>query len=337
VPARRGALPVGKGMWIWRSEQAEGGDPHAIVARARAVGLSHLYVRTASLKQGFYAAGFLDRLLPVAHAAGIRVYAWDFPYLKNVPGDVERALQAIRHVTPDGHRVDGYVADIEMRSMGVNISPQTAQGFGAGLRRAVGPNYPLIACVPRPSSQMLHYPFADVVASFDAVAPMNYWLRRDPVRDVLGTFRELGPLGKPLIPVGQAYDAVSEGGPPGVPHRDELLRFMRAGDDVGAIGVSWWSWHHADQQAWDAIRDAGEFRLPAAPPAELTRGQVRAYQTLLTSLGFPTPVTGAWEPATAAAVQAYQQEARLPATGVIDEATRKTLFTPFPPPIHPQP
>jgi hypothetical protein len=323
-------------MWIWKAEQTEGGNVDAIVARARAVGLSNLYVRTASLREGFYAADFLDRLLPAAHAARIRVYAWDFPYLDNVGGDVDRALQAIRHEAPGGHRVDGYVADIELRSMGVNIFTHTAQAFGAGLRKAVGPNYPLIACVPRPSPQIVHYPFADVVAAFDAVAPMDYWMHRDPVADIAGTVRDLASYGKPLIPVGQAYDARGEGGPAGVPPRDQLLRFMQAGEDLGAVGVSWWSWQHADQQAWDAVRDAGHFQLPAAPPAALSPGQVRAYQTLLTSLGFPVAVTGTWDPPTTAGVQAYQRAARLPVTGVIDEATRVILSTPFAPPIEPQ-
>jgi hypothetical protein len=324
-------------MWIYEPDKTEGGDPRAIVAKAKAAGLSHLYVRTGSTWDGFYAGPFLDRLLPVAHAAGIRVYAWDFPYLDDVPGDIERALRAIRHATPGGHRVDGYVADIELRSMGVNIFPHTAQAFGAGLRRAVGPNYPLIACVPRPSPQIVHYPFADVVASFDAVAPMVYWMHRDPAEDIAGALRDLARFGKPIIPVGQAYDARAEGGPAGVPPRDQLLRFMQAGDELGASGVSWWSWQHADQQAWDAIRDAGQFQLPAAPPDALSAGQVRAYQTLLTSLGFPVPVTGVWDAPTTAGVAAYQQAARLPVTGVVDEATRAILFTPFPPPIQPQP
>ncbi|HEX2064302.1 MAG TPA: peptidoglycan-binding domain-containing protein [Acidimicrobiales bacterium] len=335
VPALRGALPVGKGMWIWLAEHTEGSDPQAIVARAQATGLTHLYVRTASLRQGFYAADFLNRLLPVAHAARIRVYAWDFPYLKDVPADVNRALQAIHHTTPDGHRVDGYVADIELRSQGVNITPETARAFGEGLRRAVGPNYPLIACVPRPNPRIVQYPFADVVASFDAIAPMDYWMHRDPVQDITGTFRDLAGFSKPVIPIGQAYDARSEGGPAGVPPRDQLLRFMQAGEGLGAIGVSWWSWQHADQQAWDAIRDAEEFRLPPGPPETLRPGQIRSYQVLLSSLGFPAPHTAVWDPSTVAAVEAYQKAARLPVTGIVDEATHAVMFTPFPPPIQP--
>ena len=337
IPALRGALPVGKGMWIWLAEEAEGGDPAAIVARAESVGLTHLIVRTASLSQGFYAGPFLDRLLPLAHAANIRVYAWDFPYLDNVDADVARAVQAITYLTPDGHRVDGYVADIELKSMGVNVTPDTGKHFGVALRRAVGPNYPLIACVPRPNPALTDYPFADVVAAFDAIAPMVYWLHGDPGNHLAGALRDLAAYGKPVLPVGQAYDAAAEGGPPGVPSRDELIRFMQAGDELGAAGVSWWSWQHATQEAWDAIRDAAEFRLPVGDPAAYTAGQVKAYQTLLHSLGFPTPIDGSWGEPTGLAVQAYQEAARLPVTGVIDDVTRQLLLTPFAPPVQPQP
>lgn len=337
IPAQRGALPVGKGMWIWMADKVEGGNAQAIVARAKEVGLTHLYVRTASLSQGFYAGPFLDQLLPAAHAANIRVYAWDFPYLDNVDGDVARAVQAITYLTPDGHRVDGYAADIELQSMGVNITPQTGKHFGVALRRAVGPNYPLIACVPRPNPALKQYPFADLVAAFDAIAPMVYWLGQNPEDHMAGAIRDLEAFGKPILPVGQAYDGGAEGGPPGVPPREELIRFMQSGDRVGAAGVSWWSWQHADQEAWDAIKDAAEFRLPVGDPAAFTAGQVKAYQTLLTSLGFPSPIDGTWGDATKAAVKDYQRAARLPATGVIDDATRHILFTPFAPPVQPQP
>lgn len=333
IPARRGALPVGKGMWIWLAENAEGGDAQAIVRRAKDVGLTHLYVRTGSLKEGFYAADFLNRLLPVAHAANIRVYAWDFPYLDNVESDVNRALAAIRHLTPDGQRVDGYSADIELPSMGVNVTPATAERFGRALRDAVGAEYPLIATVPRPSPQVAGYPFAQVVASFDAIAPMVYWLDRDPVADMAGAIRDLAQFGKPIIPAGQAYDASGEGGPRGVPPRPQLINFMQTGDRLGASGVSWWSWQHANQEAWDAVRDAAEFRLPVGEPATFAAGQVRAYQTLLSSLGFPTPIDGAWGPASDTALRSYQEAARLPVTGVLDQLTQDILLTPFAPPL----
>jgi peptidoglycan hydrolase-like protein with peptidoglycan-binding domain len=62
---------------------------------------------------------------------------------------------------------------------------------------------------------------------------------------------------------------------------------------------------------------------------------VRAYQVLLNSLGFPIGADGVWGPATAAAVAAYQEAARLPVTATIDAPTRALLLTPFAPPIKP--
>ena len=333
-PALRGALPVGKGMWLYVPEQIEGGNVDALVARAKAVGLTHLYVRTGSSRMGFYAGEYLNRLLPKAHANGIRVYAWDFPYLDNWQDDVGRAAFAISYTTPDGHRVDGFSADIETRAQGVNVRPETALAYGAGLRSAVGMDYPLIATVPRPSAQLVTYPFAEVVTWFDAIAPMVYWLNRDAGEDAAGAMAALRVFNKPLMPIGQAYDGAAEGGRPGVPAANEIWRFMAVSEQQGATAVSFWSWQHADQEAWDAIRDAGEFRLPAASDG-WTPHQVRAYQVLLNSLGFPVAVDGAWGPSTAAAVASYQRAARLPVTSTIDAATRDLLLTPFTPPVKP--
>ena len=36
-------------------------------------------------------------------------------------------VAAITYTTPDGHRVDGFSADIETRAQGVNVAPDTAR------------------------------------------------------------------------------------------------------------------------------------------------------------------------------------------------------------------
>jgi len=334
APALKGALPVGKGMWMYQPAAVEGGNPEAIVARAHAIGLTHIFVRTGSSKTGFYAGDFLARLLPVAHANGIRVYGWDFPYLNNVADDVNRAIAAISFTTTDGHRIDGFSADIEFPSMGVKVTPANATAYGAGLRHAVGDGYPLIATVPRPSRAAVKvYPYAQVVSSFDAIAPMVYWLNREPVSDVVHAMYDLGKFGKPIIPIGQAYDGAADHGPPGVPGRAAIQAFMAAAEEHGATSVSFWSWQHASQEAWDAIRDAPQFVLPTMPDTTLNAGQLRAYQYLLTSLGFPTAVDGVWSTSVAEAIAAYQRAAHLPVTGVIDAATRVVLLTPFKSPL----
>jgi hypothetical protein len=256
-------LPYGKGMWIWEPAKTEGGDVNAIVAKAKAAGLTHLYVRTGSTWDGFTGAPFLDQLLPVAHRAGLLVYGWDFPRLISPTDDVARAKEAVQHRTPGKQHIDGFAADIETQSEGTAISGPAAAEYGRDLRDAVGANFPLIATVPRPSPQ-LSYPYAEVVASFDAVAPMVYWLNRQPDTDVTGALRDLAAYGKPVFPVGQAFDGKPEGGRAGVPTPEELGRFMRFAQSNGAQGVSFWSWQSADQRAWDAIGQAEEFGPSAA-------------------------------------------------------------------------
>jgi hypothetical protein len=117
---RGGVLPAGIGMWIWKPESVAGGNARNIVAMARERGITHLYVRTGSSWQGLHDFAFLDALLPVAHQANIRVYGWDFPTLRAVDQDVWRARLAITHKTPGGHRLDGFVPDLETPSEGTN-------------------------------------------------------------------------------------------------------------------------------------------------------------------------------------------------------------------------
>jgi hypothetical protein len=338
-PTDRGALPIGKGMWIWMEERADGGDANAIVARAKAAGLTHLYVRTGTLKGGVIGGPFLDRLLPVAHANGLRVYGWDFPYLDHPGDDVNRALAAITYTTPTGHRIDGFSADIESTHEGTNNDLEYVTAYCQWLRDNVGPNYPLIATIPTPTPTRLRqgYPYAAIVPNFDAVAPMVYWMNRDPAADATNAVTFLAQFGKPVFPIGQAYDGAGEGGPPGAPNREAIIRFMQAADAAGGAGVSFWSYQHATPEIWDAVRDAGEFRLDLGGPAGvgLTPGLVGAYQTVLPGLGHPVPVAGAWGPATVEAVRAYQAAARLPVTGRIDDATRAFLLAPVAAPVVP--
>ncbi len=331
----RGALPVGKGMWLYLPERVEGGDVDALVARATSVGLTHIYVRMGSSRSGFYAGPYLDQLLGKAHAAGIRVYGWDFPYLEDINADIDRALAAMLHTTPDGHRIDGFAPDIETTSEGTNLSAETAGAYSEQLRAAVGTGYPLIAVVPRPSAYMkVVFPYQSVIPHYDAVAPMVYWLNRQPETDAgpaVAYFRDL--FGKPVIPVGQAYDGGPEGGRPGPPPPDEINRFLVASEEAGAIGASFWSWQHADQLIWDAIQAAPQFLWEAKAPADLSASQIRALQSLLMQLGYSVTPTTIWDEATTAAISAVQQSHALSVTGTLDPATIAALLMPITPPL----
>ncbi|HEX7277772.1 MAG TPA: hypothetical protein VF244_10400 [Acidimicrobiales bacterium] len=258
------AMPTGKGMWIYEFPRTEGGNMDAIVAKAKETGITHVYPRMGSHWDGFNARQHLDAFLPKAHAAGLLVFGWDFPRLgDSLPSDIERARTMINYTAPSGDRLDGFSADIETINEGSHVSPAIASAYGKALREIAGPDFTLIATVPRPSPRHRPtYPYAEIVESFDAIAPMIYWLNRQPDTDVIGAMDELAKFGKPVFPVGQAYDGKAEGGRAGVPPPEELQRFMRTALDKGATGVSFWSWQAANGPAWAAIRDAFEFRGP---------------------------------------------------------------------------
>jgi hypothetical protein len=260
-------LPSGKGMWIYLPEKTEGGNVAAIIAKAKATGLTHLYVRMGSAWDGFNVAPFMDRILPAAHAAGIKVIGWDFPKLDPMGPDIERAREMINYTAPGGHRIDAFSPDIESPAEGTRLTPDNARRYGAALREVAGPDYTLIVTVPRPSKERPTHPYNEIVAGYDAIAPMIYWLDRQPDTDVAGAMQFLSRYNVPIYPVGQAYDGSPEGGRRGVPPPDELWRFMRFAQLHGAAGVSFWSWQAADQRAWNAVKEAVEFRTPEVAPA----------------------------------------------------------------------
>jgi len=260
-------IPKGKGMWIYMPQYVEGGDPTAIVARARAAGLTHLYVRTGSSVDGFNGWPFLDALLPVAHAAGLRIIGWDFPYLDDPGADATRAIDTIFYVTPSGDRIDGFSADIETPAEGVALTPENAAAYGRHIRDMVGPDVTLIATVPRPTlARQATYPYAEVVDAFDAIAPMVYWLDAAPTDTVAQAIEYLSGFGKPVLPVGQAYDSSLEGGVPGTPTPQDIDAFITTANIYGASGVSFWSWQHATDDTWSVIASAPEVGIDPRPP-----------------------------------------------------------------------
>ena len=320
APPAAGTIPIGKGMWLHQFARSAGGDPQRLVTEARAHGLTHVYLRLGSSSRGFYAQGDLERLLPAAHAAGLKVVGWDFPTLHNPAVDAARAAAEITYTTVGGHRIDAFSADIETPAEGTQLSAGGVTQYGQALRFSAGPGYPLIATVPRPSPKRW-FPYAEAVAAFDAVAPMVYWGARDPVRDVTGAVAALAPLGKPVLPVGQAYHSAIDGWAGGSPSKEAIAAFTQAAFDAGAVGVSFWSWQTAEPQHWAAIGEAGQFELRPEAVAAGEVPAVRHLQRVLAAVGQPTVVDGTFGYPTQASLRAFQRVQAVPDTGVLDPAT----------------
>jgi hypothetical protein len=252
VRAKAASLEVVKGKGLWATPLPNSVvDVDRLVARSRAAGVRSIWIRTGGTRQGYYGDRFLPALIPAAHTAGLRVIAWDFPFLSDPVADAGRAKRAL------DAGVDAFSPDVETAAEGTYVTTRRLRVYLA-LVRSYAAQRPVVATVPRPSPARSTFPYAAFGPYADVFAPMVYWSCKEPGALVQQTLRTLGKL-PPVAPVGQAYDMGPEGGRRGTPSRAETLRFLDAARRAGALGASLWT---VEQASPAQLRALATYRWP---------------------------------------------------------------------------
>ena len=237
---------TGKGIWVtnWPKDRV---DVAGVVARAKAAGLTSIWVRTGGSRQGYYGGRVLPALVPAAHRSGLKVVAWDFPFLSDPVSDVVRAHKALNA------GIDAFAPDVETAAEGTHASARRVAVYLSRLRSIAG-GRPIAATVPRPTAKRLRtFPYAAFAPYADAFVPMVYWSCHEPGDLVAQSLRELGRW-LPVAPVGQAYDMRTDGGRAGLPTRAETWRFLDSARRGGALGGSLWTIETIGAGQWSALR-----------------------------------------------------------------------------------
>jgi hypothetical protein len=180
--------------------------------------------------------------------------AWGFPYLYDPVGDARWTAQILAWRGPGESRVDGYSADIETSTEGVDLTGQRAAVYLQLVRRAAG-NRLVVATVYPPTDWYWsagRYPYAAIAPYVDAFAPMIYWGCTDPGRDAEVAIARLSSF-RPVHIIGQAYNMASVGGRPVPPSGREITEFLQTGQRDRAIGASFWVWQTATPEEWAAL------------------------------------------------------------------------------------
>lgn len=245
-------IVAGRGMWTWQWGRTEGGDLGAVVRRAKAAGLTTLWVRVADSKSGFYGGKYLDSLVPLAHREGLKVVGWGFPFMGDPVADAAWTAQVLDW-QKEGHRLDAFSPDLETASEGVVVTEKRIATY-LGLARQKLAGRPLVATVYNPTDEWwVKYPYKLVASYSDAMAPMVYWGCREPGADVQRAVTRLAAFGLPVVPAGQSYDMGKDGGRRGNPTGLETLRFLHEARGSGAVGVAFWVWQETTAEQWQAI------------------------------------------------------------------------------------
>jgi hypothetical protein len=230
--------------------------------------VTHLYAEVAITQYGFFGRNTLDRLLPVAHAAGIAVIGWVYPDLTNIAGDVRMTQDVAQYVTKSGDRVDGVATDVETVDDTASV-----YCYGQLVRALLGPDALLVAAVFHPFAQS-YYPYAAIAASWNVIAPMDYWHSKDIasyspsqverfVADSITTIRAAmasTPTGAagialPVEELGQTYDMYSDDGTgnKAPPTGAEIQSDLQTARALGCIGASFFEWQTTTQAEWAPI------------------------------------------------------------------------------------
>jgi hypothetical protein len=268
-PATRlvGGVPIsqlvaGKGMWF-TNYLPHHSDVGAMVRAAKLAGLTHVYAEVATSTYGFYGRGTLDRLLPAAHAAGLNVIAWVYPYLNDVATDVRLTQEVAAYRSSTGDHVDGLATDVEETT-----TEEAVYSYGQLVRALVGPDMLLVAAVLHPLTHA-GYPYDAIAANWNVVAPMDYWHGRQHheysaaatsrfVATSLTTVRAAVGARLPIEELGQAYDMYTDDGAGGsdAPSPVEMAADLQTARRLGCVGASYFEWQTTTQAEWQAITSA---------------------------------------------------------------------------------
>lgn len=251
----------GKGFYIWKVRDCEGGDPNAILAMVKQADLSHVLIKVAD-RAKMYNYDYerqIDLVAPVSQllqSQGIQVWGWQYIYGSDPIGEARMGAQRVKQLGLDGFVVN---AEVEFKQAGKDI---IARKYMTELRNAL-PDLPIALSSYRFPSYHPQFPFKEFLEQCDLNMPQVYWQgSHNPDAQIVKTVREFQGLTpfRPIIPTGAAY---SQDG--WAPTTDDETLFLQTCKTIGLAGANFWSWDYARNKLpalWDEI---GAFPWPTGP------------------------------------------------------------------------
>lgn len=233
---------TGKGFYIWKLKNCEGGDPQAMANEAKAAGLSHVVIKILDGVWSFNMRPYYDRygqlqwaddIIGPAIAAfrgvGLKVWGWQYVYLGNPALEAQKAVQRAGYL-----QLDGFVIDIEKE--GKN-QPAKTKIYCDNLRAI---KMPVALSTYRRPDLHPEIDYKTWLSVSDLVMPQVYWeLAHNPGRQLDDSLAKWAKLTeKPYLPTGAAYRRGAWAVTP-----EDLVEFMARAQTRGLPGLNFWVWN----------------------------------------------------------------------------------------------
>lgn len=263
----------GKGMYIWKLKDCEGGDPAVMAQEAKNAGLSHVLIKILdgpwfyNLRPYYDKNGNLkwaDDILPPAvaafKAAGLEVWGWQYVYLSHPELEGQRAVLRVNDLGLDGFAID---AEKECKNQ-----PAKTKTYVANLK---GINAPVALSTYRRPDLHPEIDYKTFLSVCDYNMPQVYWEgAHNAGQQLTRSMAEYAKITKlPMIPTGSAYKRGNWSATPA-----DLVDFMNTAKSAGLSGVNFWVWNHLHAKGipglWDTIAGfpwGGPTPPPPPPPA----------------------------------------------------------------------
>jgi hypothetical protein len=254
----------GKGFWIWKIPNCEGGDPAAIANMAQASNLSHVFIKIADENRNYNVntTTGVDLIPPVAaalRAKGFQVWGWHYVYGDDPQGEAQTAIQRTTQLGLDGYIID---AEVEYMAAGKHAAATT---FMNQLRSGL-PTLPIALSSFRFPSYQGTFPWAEFLEKCDFNFPQVYWEQAHNAGSQLTSsvheFQALVPF-RPIIPVGPTY---KNGG--WAPTVSDITDFLNTARSLNLPAANFFSWDECRRDLnplWNTIRD---YSWTVAPPTQ---------------------------------------------------------------------
>ena len=236
----------GKWIWLWNWRRCDGGDPARVAERLKAAGCTGALVKAWDGPRWFDQGIAWSAVAEALRSHGLAVGGWGYCYGQDAAAEAQRAVETATY-----GKADLLVLDVESEFKG---RPDAAEELCAGIRKAMGAEYPLYFSSFAIARYHRSFPFEQFRRGCTGAAPQVYWNAfRWPLEQSLGwtyeDYAALGILPSQVFPVGGLYQE----GFVRYPDAEEVGGFISGAAGPGSTGVSFWSYEHMSDEMWAAV------------------------------------------------------------------------------------